>query len=214
MRWPSACGSCGTDAMIVPSALASRMRRPLPTQSGRARSMASDVRRGVGFSSFAGRSSCAARLSAIASISHAASETTIAAIVEHLHDRADAACQQECDDEDRHRAAQQRLRGQQPPIGGLRDSLCQAFDGIGTRRRTRRFGARHCQPPFGISPTPVTGRMCRISPNHGHWNRIALICREFPESIIFRTCKQIFFAASAARRPPNTAAKSLVLTIR
>ena len=40
-----------------------------------------------------------------------------------VDDGRDAERYQEGDDQDRHRAAEHRLGGQQPPIGGLRDRL-------------------------------------------------------------------------------------------
>jgi hypothetical protein len=47
----------------------------------------------------------------------------LAAMVEHLHDRADADREQECDDQSRHSTPQRRLGGEQPPISGLGDRL-------------------------------------------------------------------------------------------
>ncbi len=52
------------------------------------------------------------------------------AVVERLHQSADADGGEEGDDQHRHRAAQQRLGRQQPPIRRLGDRLREAFDGI------------------------------------------------------------------------------------
>ena len=76
----------------------------------------------------------------------------LAVMVEHLHHRADADGEQECDDQGRHGAPQRRLGGEQPPIGRVGDRLRQALDRIRSCGRTRRFGARHARPPFGCSP--------------------------------------------------------------
>ncbi len=95
----------------------------------------------------------------------------LAAVVEHLHHGADADGGEKGDDQHRHRAAQQGLGRQQAPIRRLGDRLREAFDRIRTRRRTRRFGARHDRPPFGMSPTTRSGKdvphPVRIS---GDWN--------------------------------------------
>ena len=100
-------------------------------------------------------------------------------MVEHLHDGADADGDEKGDDQHRHRAAQQRLGRQQPPIRRLGDRLREAFDRIRTRRRTRHIGARHERPPFGMSPTTLVRKDVphpfRITRD---WNRWALICRE------------------------------------
>ena len=47
----------------------------------------------------------------------------LAAMIQHLHDRADADREQECDDQSRHSTPQRRLGGEQPPISGLGDRL-------------------------------------------------------------------------------------------
>ena len=65
------------------------------------------------------------------------------AMVERLHQGADADGAEKSDDQHRDGAAQQRLGGQQPPIRRLGDRLREAFDGIVTCRRTRHSGARH-----------------------------------------------------------------------
>ena len=52
----------------------------------------------------------------------------LATMIEHLHDRADADGDQECDDQRRDGATQSRFGGQQPPISGLRNRLRQSFD--------------------------------------------------------------------------------------
>ena len=132
-----------------------------------------------------------------------ASAMRLAALVEHLHDRADADGEQEGDDENRDGAAQQRLGGQQPPIGRLGDRLRQPLDGIGTCRRTRRFGARHRRPPFGSSPTPAFGRMCRISPNQLHLNRMRADLSRVSKSIFLLTFPQKFASRHFARRLPK-----------
>ena len=80
-----------------------------------------------------------------------------------VDDGGDAERDQECDDQHRHRAAQNRLGGQQPPISGLRDRLRQSLDGIGTRRRARAFGARHRRPPFRIVPVTLDTEGCAAS---------------------------------------------------
>ena len=54
----------------------------------------------------------------------------LAAMIEHLHERADADGKQKRDDQRRDRAPQSRLGGQQPPIRRLGDRLCQSLDGI------------------------------------------------------------------------------------
>ena len=90
----------------------------------------------------------------------------LAALVEHLHGRADADGDEKCEDQHRNGAAQKRLGRQEPAIGRLGDRLREAFDRIRLCRRTRHIGARHKRPPFGMSPPPWSGRMCRISPNH------------------------------------------------
>jgi hypothetical protein len=90
----------------------------------------------------------------------------LAALVEHLHAGADADGDEEREDQHRNGAAQQRLGRQEPPICRLGNRLCEALDRIRLCRRTRHIGARHRRPPFGMSPPPWSGRMCRISPNH------------------------------------------------
>ena len=76
----------------------------------------------------------------------------LAAVVEHLHDGADADGQQEGDDQRRHRAAQRGLGDQQPAVGGIGDRLRQTLDRIRLRGRTRRFGARHAPSPCWMIP--------------------------------------------------------------
>jgi len=85
-------------------------------------------------------------------------------MVDHLHGGANTDQQQERNDENRNRAAQNRLSAHQAPISGFGNRLRQPFDRIGSNRRTRRFGVRHCLPPFGQSLTAAFGKMCRISP--------------------------------------------------
>ena len=77
------------------------------------------------------RPSRSARNSALPA--HAAHDLAdrLAAMVEDLHERADADRDQERDDERRHRAPQRRLRRQKTPIRRLGDRLRQTFDGIG-----------------------------------------------------------------------------------
>ena len=62
----------------------------------------------------------------------------LAAMIEHLHERADADGEQEGDDQRRDRAPQSRLGGEQPPIRGLGDRLRQSLDRIRAYGRTRR----------------------------------------------------------------------------
>ena len=47
----------------------------------------------------------------------------LATVIKHLHDCSDADCEQECDDQRRHRATQSRLRGEQPEVSRLGDGL-------------------------------------------------------------------------------------------
>jgi hypothetical protein len=47
----------------------------------------------------------------------------LTAMIQHLHDRADADREQKCDDQSRHSTPQRRLGGEQPPISGLGDRL-------------------------------------------------------------------------------------------
>ena len=75
----------------------------------------------------------------------------LAAVVDHLHEGADADGDEKGDDQRRHRATQRGLRRQETPIGGLCDRLRQALDGVGIDRRARRLDARHAWPPFGSS---------------------------------------------------------------
>ncbi len=63
---------------------------------------------------------------------HRRIEHDLAAMFEHLHRGADADRHHEGDDENGNGAAQQRLGGQQPPIGGIGDRLRQPLDRIGT----------------------------------------------------------------------------------
>ena len=82
-----------------------------------------------------------------------------------------------------------RSRGsavKQPPIRRFGDRLREALDRIGMCRRTRRTGARHRRPPFGISPATLETEGCAASLSESlvDWNRWALICRESEESNI------------------------------
>ena len=54
----------------------------------------------------------------------------LAALVEHLHDGADANGGEKRDDQHRNRAPQQGLGRQQPPIRRFGDRLREALDGI------------------------------------------------------------------------------------
>ena len=76
----------------------------------------------------------------------------LAALLEHLHAGADRNGDQKGDDQNRHRAAQQRLGAQEAVIRRLGDRLRQPLDRIRAYRRTRRLGARHIEPPFRNVP--------------------------------------------------------------
>ena len=52
----------------------------------------------------------------------------LATMVQHLHDRADADREEECDDQRGDGTSQSRLGGEQPPICGLGDRLSQSLD--------------------------------------------------------------------------------------
>ena len=103
-------------------------------------------------------------------------EDRLAMAVVDLNDRADPDRHQKGDDQRGHRPSQGRLGGEQPPVCRFGDRLGQSLDGIRTYRRVRCFGARHSGLP--MSPSAAIGSMCRISPNHFHWNRNVAICRE------------------------------------
>src|SRR6202008_670423 len=93
----------------------------------------------------------------------------LAAMVEDLHDCADADRDQKGDDQCRYGAPQRGLGGQQAQVSGFCNGLSQSLDRVRTDRRARSLGARHAWPPFGFRVT-LSGRMCRISPNHFDWN--------------------------------------------
>src|SRR6478736_5922820 len=109
---------------------------------------------------------------------------SLRAVIEHLHQGANADRREKCDDQDGDRAAKQRLGVQQPPICRFGNRLREAFDGIGMCRRTRQSGARHKWPPFGISPVTLETEGCAASLSESlvDWNRWPLICRESEES--------------------------------
>src|SRR5690242_869744 len=69
------------------------------------------------------------------------------ALIEHLHERAEADRDQEGDDQGGHGAAKCRLRRQQPGIGRLRDRLRQSLDRIGLSARVRNMRTRHALDP-------------------------------------------------------------------
>ncbi|MGY3109726.1 hypothetical protein ACVWW7_006353 [Bradyrhizobium sp. LM6.9] len=72
----------------------------------------------------------------------------LARLIDDLHERAEADRDQERDDERRHRAAQRRLRDQQPMVGRFRDRLRQSFDRIGLHARVRGVCTRHALGPL------------------------------------------------------------------
>jgi hypothetical protein len=76
----------------------------------------------------------------------------LTAMIQHLHHRADADGEQEGDDQRGDGAAQRGFGREQPPVGGLGDRLRETLDGIRSRRRTRRFGARHSAPRLKLNP--------------------------------------------------------------
>ena len=77
----------------------------------------------------------------------------LAALIECLHDGADADGDQKCDDQHRNRAPEQGLGRQQPPIRRFGDRLREALYGIRVCRRTRQAGARHRSLRSENSPT-------------------------------------------------------------
>ena len=69
------------------------------------------------------------------------------ALVDHLHEGAEADRDQEGNDERRHGAAKRRLCGEQPVIGRFCDRLRQSLDRIGLDARVRRLRAHHALDP-------------------------------------------------------------------
>ena len=69
------------------------------------------------------------------------------ALVDHLHEGAEADGDQEGDDEGRHGAAKRRLGCQQPVIGRFCDRLRQSLDRIGLDAHVRRVRTRHALDP-------------------------------------------------------------------
>ena len=104
---------------------------------------------------------------------------SLPAVLQQLHGGADADGGQEGDDENGNSAAEQGLRGQQPPVSRLGDRLRETLDGIGMCRRTRQAGARHGRPPLGIPLITLETEGCAASLRITFdWNRWPLICRE------------------------------------
>ena len=83
-------------------------------------------------------------------------------LIEHLHEGAEAYRDQEGDDQGGDRAAERRLRNQQPVVGRFRDRLRQSLNGIGLDARVRCMRTRHALHPrgsisrtqFGRAPAP------------------------------------------------------------
>ena len=69
------------------------------------------------------------------------------ALVDHLHEGAEADGDEEGNDERRHGATKRRLCGEQPVIGRFCDRLRQSLDRIGLDTRVRRMRARHALDP-------------------------------------------------------------------
>ena len=69
------------------------------------------------------------------------------ALVDYLHEGAEADGDEEGNDERGHGAAKRRLCGEQPVIGRFRDRLCQSLDRVGLDQRVRRMRARHALDP-------------------------------------------------------------------
>ena len=102
-RWPKAAARCAS------------------TSCGRAQRVG-------GLPSGCCRRSAARSAAASSAIDHVAER--LPAVIEHLHDGADADGGEKSDDQHRNGAAQQRLRGQQAPIRRLGDRLRETLDGI------------------------------------------------------------------------------------
>src|SRR5665213_4363233 len=100
------------------------------------------------------------------------------ALIEHLHESAQANGDQEGDNQGWHRTAKRRLRYQQPVVGRFRDRLRQSLDRIGLDTRVRRVNTRHALSPLGRSfctpfgRTPVTSESQRIESSFGGLSRV------------------------------------------
>ena len=112
------------------------------------------------------------------------------AMVEHLHDGADADRQQECDDQCRHGASQRRLGGQQPPIRGFRDRLGQSLDGRQSLTTRSPTSARAMPGLRSGSPSPSSEGCAASLRITFDWNRKMAICRGLPIQRICNIAQQ------------------------
>ena len=69
------------------------------------------------------------------------------ALVDHLHEGAEADGDEERNDEGRHGAAKRRLCSEKPVVGRFCDRLRQSLDRVGLDTRVRRMRARHALDP-------------------------------------------------------------------
>jgi hypothetical protein len=99
------------------------------------------------------------------------------ALVDHLHEGAEADGDQEGDDKGGHRTAKRRLRNQQPMVGRFCDRLRQSLDRIGLDARARRVDTRHALDPLGYFLHPF-GKDPSPFPNHSDLNPVLPGCRE------------------------------------
>ena len=108
----------------------------------------------------------------------------MAPLIEHLQYRPDRDRAEKGNDQNRHRAPQNGLGGEKAPIRRLGDGLSQPLDRIRTHTLARDVSGRHPGLRSECPLPSLIGRMCRISPNRGHWNRIADFCRESPVNFL------------------------------
>jgi hypothetical protein len=99
------------------------------------------------------------------------------ALVDHLHEGAEADGDEEGNDERRHGATKRRLGSEQPVIGRFRDRLCQSLDRVGLDQRVRRMRARHANRPPPKALLHTVRKEPHVIPNHSDLNPVFPGCR-------------------------------------
>jgi hypothetical protein len=104
--------------------------------------------------------------------------TLLPALVDHLHEGAEADGDEKGDNERRYGTAKRRLCGEQPVIGRFRDRLRQSLDRVGLDTRVRRMRTRHAFRPPPKALLHLVRKEPRVIPNQGDLNPDFSGCRE------------------------------------